>query len=159
MLFVIFQLADHRYALEAGQVEEILPLVSIKPILQAPRGIAGIFSYRGAPLPVVDLRELTLGRPSQRRLSTRIIVVNCDSARGGRRLLGIIAEKALETARHDPQEFLPSGLSGARNSYLGPVATDSQGLLQWIEVKKLLSPEVREVLFQEIVKANGPQRI
>jgi chemotaxis-related protein WspB len=154
MLFVVFQLGDHRYAIDAAQVAEILPLVSVKPIPQAPHGVAGVFNYRGAPVPVIDLSELTLGRPAQRRLSTRMIVVHFNNDRGDRRPLGLIAEKAMETARLEPNDFLSTGVSSKRNGYLGPVATDSQGLLQRVEIKKLLPPEVRDALFQEIREAH-----
>lgn len=152
MLFIVFQLGDHRYAFDASQVEEILPLVGIKPVPQAPGGVAGIFNYRGAPVPVIDLGELTLGRPAPRRLSTRIIVVHYANDNGDKRLLGLIAEKAMETVRRDTNEFVSTGVSSDRIVYLEPVATDAHGLLQWIDVKKLLPTSVRDVLFQEVVE-------
>jgi len=37
MLFLLFQLAKDRYALDAGQVAEVLPWVGIKQIPQARR--------------------------------------------------------------------------------------------------------------------------
>jgi chemotaxis-related protein WspB len=152
MLFIIFQLGDDRYAFDAGQIEEILPLVGIKPVPQSPHGVAGVFNYRGAPVPVIDLSELTLGRPAQRRLSTRIIVVHYANDKGDKRLLGLIAEKAMETIRRDTNEFVSTGVGSDRTLYLGPVAADAHGLLQWIDVKKLLPKSVRDVLFQEAVE-------
>lgn len=152
MLFIIFQLGDDRYAFDAGQIEEILPLVGIKPVPQSPDGVAGVFNYRGAPVPVIDLSELTLGRPAQRRLSTRIIVVHYANDNGDKRLLGLIAEKAMETIRRDTNEFVSTGVGSDRTLYLGPVAADAHGLLQWIDVKKLLPKSVRDVLFQEAVE-------
>ncbi len=38
---------------------------AIKQIPQAPPGVAGVFNYRGAPVPVIDLSELALGRPAR----------------------------------------------------------------------------------------------
>lgn len=152
MLFIIFQLGDDRYAFDAGQIEEILPLVGIKPVPRSPHGVAGVFNYRGAPVPVIDLSELTLGRPAQRRLSTRIIVVHYANDNGDKRLLGLIAEKAMETIRRDTNEFVSTGVGSDRTLYLGPVAADAHGLLQWIDVKKLLPKSVRDVLFQEAVE-------
>jgi len=152
MLFITFQLGDNRYAFDVSQIEEILPLVNIKPAPDAPNGVAGVINYRGAPVPVIDLSELTLGRPAQRRLSTRILVVHYATDRGGKRLLGLIAEKALETVRRDTNEFFSTGVSSDRIVYLEPVATDAHGLLQWIDVKKLLPASIRDVLFQEAVE-------
>src|SRR5580692_2688337 len=76
VLFLLFQLGHDRYALEASRVLEVLPLLELKKLPGAPRGVAGIFNYRGRPVPAVDLSEMTLGRPASERLSTRIIVVN-----------------------------------------------------------------------------------
>ena len=41
MLFLLFQLGRERYALEAGQVAAVLPLLNIMGIPQAPRAVAG----------------------------------------------------------------------------------------------------------------------
>jgi len=112
--------------------------------------VAGIFNYRGAPVPVIDLSQLTLGQPAQRRLSTRIILVRYPDDNNETRLLGLIAEKATETVRREPADFVASGVTNAQASYLGPVATDARGLVQWIDVKKLLPASLREVLFKQL---------
>jgi chemotaxis-related protein WspB len=153
MLFIIFQLGADRYALDASQIEEILPLVDIKPIPQTPPGVAGVFNYRGAPLPVIDLTQLMLGRPAQKRLSTRIIIIQYDDNGGNKRHLGLIAEKARETVRREASEFVPTGVSGEGSVYLGPVAPDPEGMLQWIDPRKLLPSAVRDALFQNIVES------
>jgi chemotaxis-related protein WspB len=147
MLFLLFQLGDERYALDTRHVAEVLPLVAITPILQAPTGVAGLFNYRGAPVPALDLSLLTLGRPAPARLNTRLVVVHYPDHRGDTRLLGLIAEKVTETVRRDPAEFVVSGITLDRAPYLGPIATDARGLLQWIEVERLVPASVRDVLF------------
>jgi len=109
--------------------------------------VAGLFNYRGAPVPALDLSLLTLGRPAPARLNTRLVVVHYPDHRGDTRLLGLIAEKVTETVRRDPAEFVVSGITLDRAPYLGPIATDARGLLQWIEVERLVPASVRDVLF------------
>jgi chemotaxis-related protein WspB len=149
MLFLKFQLGKDRYALDSSQIVEVLPLLDIKRIPRAPAGVAGAFDYRGKPVPVIDLSELALGRPSRLHMSTRIIVVRYPGANGTQHQLGLIAEKATETVRHDPSDFTDSGVVNDAASYLGPVATDPNGLVQWIDVTKLLPAVVRDVLFKQ----------
>ena len=149
MLFLIFELGTDRYALDVRQVAEVLPLVAVKRVPRAPRSMNGLFNYRGGVVPAVDLSELTLGRPSSRRLSTRIVLVNYPDQAGRTHLLGLIAERATQTARHDASEFVPSGITNAGAPYLGPVVTDARGLLQWIDVRTLLPPSFRDLLFTE----------
>jgi chemotaxis-related protein WspB len=154
MLFLLFQLNKEYYALEAGQVREVLPLVGMKEIPHSPSGVAGIFNYRGTPVPAIDLSDLTLGRPAQRLLSTRIILVNYAGPGGEKHLLGLIAEKATETLRREPDEFKTSGVTNRDTPYLGPVATDTRGFIQWIKVDQLLPATVRDLLFKQPVESS-----
>jgi len=149
MLFLVFELARDRYVLDVSQVAEVLPLVAIKEIPQAPPAVAGILNYRGAPVPVIDVSQLTLGRPAERRLSTRIVLVHYPDADGHTRLLGLIAERATQTVRREEADFVASGVTSDGASYLGPVAADARGLLQWLDARTLLPASVRDVLFRQ----------
>jgi chemotaxis-related protein WspB len=149
MLFLLFELGTERYALDVGRVVEVLPLVHIKEIPQGPLEVAGVFNYRGQPVPAIDLNRLTLGRPAALRFSTRIILVHYPSANGEQHLLGLIAEKVTETTRREPTDFVTSGVTNERAPYLGPVATTARGLVQWINVGKLLPASTQRLLFTE----------
>ena len=72
-LFVSFMLDGETYAIDAGAIVEILPLVAVHLVPHAPSGVAGTITYRGAPVPVLDLGDLVLGVPAPARLGTRIL--------------------------------------------------------------------------------------
>jgi chemotaxis-related protein WspB len=150
VLFLVFQMGGDRYAIDAGEIAQVLPLVEIKRIPRAPGQVAGVFDFRGSPVPLVDLGQVALDRPSERRLSTRIILVDYLAPSGEKRLLGLIAERVTETARFERADFVPAGVTSHGASYLGPVATDAHGLIQWILVDRILPDEVRAALFQEM---------
>src|SRR5580704_372498 len=118
MLLLLFQLGQDRYALDTSRVAEVLPLVGITRIPQAPAGVAGVFNYRGEPVPVIDLSQLTIGRPAQSRLNTRIVLVHYPDGNGGTHLLGLIAERVTETVRRDRADFVASGVTSGRTPYL-----------------------------------------
>ena len=149
MLFLLFQLGKDRYALEASRVVEVVPLLEMKQLPQAPKGVVGIFNYRGHPVPAVDLSALTLGQPARERFSTRIIIVNYPDDGGANRLLGLIAEHATETVRKDAKDFIDSGVRLDQAPYLGPILMDHQSPIQWIYEQRLLPDPVRNVLFSE----------
>lgn len=151
MLFLLFHFGTDRYALEAKRVVEVLPLVELKRLPQAPKGVAGLFNYRGHPVPVIDLSELTQGRPAAERLSTRIIIVNHPDGAGRNRQLGIIAEYATQMVRFEAKAFVDSGVKIEAAPYLGPVLMDSHGPIQWLHEQRLLSEPVRNLLFSETV--------
>ena len=146
MLCLLFQLGNERYALDARQAVEVIPLVAVKRIPQAPRGVAGIFNYRGRPVPAVDLSELATERPARELLSTRIIVVNVPDAAGRPQLTGLIAEQATSTFRCDENRFVDAGVTGHRSPYLGPVMMDPGGLVQLLRPEHLVNDSVRQQL-------------
>jgi len=144
MLFLKFRIGGEEYALDTPQIVEILPLLEITRVPQAPAGVAGLINYRGRPVPVIDLSELTIGRPAQPHISTRLILV-----RYGERLLGLIAERATDTMRREAASFTDSGIASDAAPYLGPVTQDGGRLVRWIEAQKLLPPAVSSVLFRQ----------
>jgi chemotaxis-related protein WspB len=149
MLFLLFQLGKDRYALEARRVVEVVPLLTLKELPQAPKGFAGIFNYRGRPVPAIDLCQVTLGEPAIERLSTRIIIVNHPDGRGNNQLLGLVAEHATEVLRKDPKDFVDAGIKIGGAPYLGPVLMDANGAIQWVHEERLLPERVRNLLFAE----------
>jgi chemotaxis-related protein WspB len=148
VLFLVFELDGDRYALESRQLIEVLPLVNLKSLSKAPPGIAGMFDYHGQPVPAVDLSQVILGRAALRRMNTRLVIVNYPVADTASRPLGLIAEKATATAQLDAAQFSETGVSNGDTPYLGPVARDARGMIQWVTVSQLLPPAVRNVLFQ-----------
>jgi chemotaxis-related protein WspB len=151
VLFLLFQLGKDRYALEAEQVVEVLPLINFKRIPRAPACVAGVFNYHGMPVPLIDLTELALGRPSQEKMSTRIVLANYPGEAGKKHLIGLIAEYVMDTLQRAESDFVDSGLAATDSPYLGSVMTDKSGVIQRIEVNHLLPQSLREQLFGELV--------
>jgi chemotaxis-related protein WspB len=153
MLFILFQIGRDRYALPARSIIEVLPLVNLKRVPCAPVGVAGVLNYHGAPVPVIDLNEMLLGEPATQRLSTRIILVMYPLDSEHRHSLGLIAEHATNMVQRSIQDFIETGVESDDARFLGRVANDTGGLIQWIEVERLLTSEVRDVLFRELIRS------
>jgi chemotaxis-related protein WspB len=83
-VFLLFRIGSERYALRATEVAEVLPRLPLKPIAQAPHWVAGVFAYRGAVVPVIDLSALTFGQPAEARTSTRLVLVHTARMNGSR---------------------------------------------------------------------------
>jgi purine-binding chemotaxis protein CheW len=106
--WVVFQLAEHEYALRLESVSEVLRMVAITPLPEAPAWLAGVINLRGQVIAVTDLR-LRLGLPAPTPgLNTPIIVVEADG-----RQLGLIADSVVEVlAQAAEPADLPAGLAG-----------------------------------------------
>ncbi|WP_425272943.1 chemotaxis protein CheW [Phytopseudomonas punonensis] len=147
-LFLLFSMGGDRYALDVQEVVEVLPLRRCKSIPSAPGWVAGIFVFRGTPVPVIDLTAQALGQPAVVRTSTRLVVVRYQPrASGPVRLLGLILEQASDTLRSPAEAFVDSGVILPDVRYLGPVLKSEQGLVQWVRVADLLDDSVRELLY------------
>lgn len=151
MLFLVFEVGGERYALDANKVVEVVPLVALRRLPQAPRGVAGFFNYHGQPVPAVDLTELLTGQPASEQLSTRILILNYRDGGGTDRLLGIIAERATEMLHKDPAAFRDLGVKVPAAPALGPVLLDTRGSIQRLDHQSLLPAEVAGPLFQSLL--------
>jgi chemotaxis-related protein WspB len=149
MLLLCFSLGDERFALEASKVQEIIPLVRMRKIPKAPEWMAGLMRYHGKAVPVVDLCSLNLARSAVRRLSTRIILVCFTGQDKAEHLLGLLAEKVTETLHRQAEDFTPTGVQTPQAPHLGGVTSDQEGMLQWVEIDRLLPEEVQKLLFHD----------
>jgi chemotaxis-related protein WspB len=155
MLFLLFQVGPDRFAIEASRIVEVLPLLEFKTITHAPKGVAGLFNYRGRLVPAVDLCELTLSQPAMESLSTRILLIQYPDAAGNPHLLGLIAEHATLLLRKEPADFADPAMRIKAAPFLGPVLMDDRGVVQWIYERRLLSDSVRDTLFSEVAKVTA----
>jgi chemotaxis-related protein WspB len=154
-LFLLFSIGRDRYALQASDVAAVLPLAPCKQVPGAPAWVAGLFSYGRGHVPVIDVGMLAQGQPAAALLSTRLVLAHYAPPGQPSRLLGLVLEKATDTLRCDPQDFLASGLSNQGARYLGPVLRHRDGLLQWITVAELLDDAIRTLLFEQADAADG----
>lgn len=124
MLYLVFDIGDHGYALAASEIIEMLPFIEPRPVRGAPMEVAGSIGYRGRYLPVIDLTAVELGRPAELRIGTRIAVV---SVRVAERLetVGLILENATEMLRCDSGAFTP-------------FAKGPRGLVQRLDLRTLV---------------------
>jgi chemotaxis-related protein WspB len=136
MLLVLFNVGEEVHAIDAASVVEVLPLVDIKKLNGARRGVAGTFNYRGTFVPVIDLSDLLLGRPVSARLSTRLILGRY-SAIGLNRLVGIVAENVTGTLRCEPSDITSPGIVTETAPYLDSLAKGPDGFVQRIDIDKL----------------------
>jgi chemotaxis-related protein WspB len=150
MLFILFQIGRDCYALSATTIIQILPLMNLKRVPGAPSAVAGLLNYHGTPVPVIDLNEMILAVPAARRLSTRIILVKYQLEQEHPEALGLIVQQATNMMRCSDRDFIDSGVRSDAAPYLGRVTHDSGGLIQWIEIERLLTPEIRKVLFRKL---------
>ena len=146
-LYMRFYVDDNRFVFPAQDIIAIVPLVSLHEVPQAPEFVAGILSYHGESVPVIDIRTLMTGVRSDNRLSTRIAIVRFAVSKGKQRLIGLLAERLTEVMRIDESLFKSSGVTNEKARYLGDVVTDNRGILQRLIVAELIPKAAQKMLF------------
>ncbi len=72
--FLIFSLGGARYAVNVGDLSEVMEPPATFPIPRAPKIFLGVMNFHGAPTPVLDLASFLHGDPPVR--SGKILVLN-----------------------------------------------------------------------------------
>ena len=92
MRALTLRLQDEIFAIEAGSVREILDLVPITEVPNAPAFVGGLINVRGRVVPLADLRvTFDMDRPPPDQ-DTRIVVIEIEID-GEPTVAGILADK------------------------------------------------------------------
>ena len=142
-MVLTFRVADDAYAVDARRIVEVVPRVVLRPIPHAPGSFVGLFHYRGAIAPVVDMGLLMGAAACRDSLSTRIILVDVPGRDGTTTLLGLLAEHVDDLkARRGRRADLPGHALEAA-PYLGPILRADDILVQLIAVEHVLPESMR----------------
>lgn len=153
MLLLTFQAGGQTYGIDARNVIQVAPFPAYTPLPHAPAYIAGLATWRGQTLPVIDLSVLLDGTPARALLSTRLLVVDYPSAEGGSHPLGLLVEKAVEIVKQDEVRCEPQKVVIPEAPYLKGTAEHDGRLIQRLKVEELLPPSVRQLLFPSVEAA------
>lgn len=140
MLMVLFQIGPNTYAIDSEPIVEIFPKIKIKKIPGTESSVAGLINYCGKPVPVIDLSQIILKRPSEPALHTRIILLQSQS-----QLLGLIAEKVIEAEEVDQSSFIIPGIASKELPFLGGLYIKEETTIQLVKMADLFNYLQNEV--------------
>ena len=149
MIALLFEAAGQRYGLDISQVTEVVPAARLRRLVGVPDYVAGVFRFRGAHVPVIDLSQLIGGTPAQARLSTRLVLVRHPGPSGEGRLIGLLAEHVADGLDESAESVGPSGVSAPDAPFLGDLGMSGGRSVQYLRVEHLLPDAVRARLFAE----------
>lgn len=108
---VSFQLGQEEFAIDILGVQEIIRLVEITPVPNAPYYVEGVVNLRGKVIPIINLRS-RFGLPEvEPTKDTRIIVVEVEHS-----ILGFIVDSVEEVLRLPEEVIEPPPTTGRGGS-------------------------------------------
>ena len=153
MLLLTFQAGGQTYGLDARNVIQVAPYPTCTSLSHAPAYVAGLVTWRGRTVPVIDLSALLEGTPARPLLSTRLLVIDYPQPDGSSHPLGLLAEKAVETVVQDETRCEPQKVTIPDAPYLDGTVERAGRLIQRLAVEELLPPSVRQLLFPNLEAA------
>jgi purine-binding chemotaxis protein CheW len=93
--YLTFALAGEEYGLPVLKVREIIKMLEITPVPQAPHHVKGVINLRGKVIPVVDLR-LKFGFASQEYDERTCIIVVEVALQTSKVMMGVVVDAVSE---------------------------------------------------------------
>jgi purine-binding chemotaxis protein CheW len=102
--YLTFSLAGEEYGLPVLKVREIIKILDITAVPQAPHHVKGVINLRGKVIPVVDLR-LKFGFPSQEYDERTCIIVIEVALQSSKALMGMVVDAVSEVLTIGAEEI------------------------------------------------------
>ena len=141
MRVVLVVVGGRRFALDAAEIAEVLPVVAHRPAGTGPKWLLGLFNLRGALVPLVDLSIVVEGAPTALRLGSRIVVLRLETAlfEGGATRVGLLVPEVLGLAERDfAADGAHPGFAFVGAPHLGPTIADEDGMVQLLRCRRIL---------------------
>lgn len=130
------------YGIDVRSLQEILPILKIKPIAKGPLFLEGIINLRGKVIPVADLRKLLGAKSCGYTFDTRIIVACIET-----RTIGFIVDEVKEFREFMKDQISALVVDGPNAPLVENVVTLSSGqMIQLIILNHVLSKDELEQL-------------
>lgn len=136
---VSFSLNHEEYGVEVLKVREIIRMVGVTKMPNAPDYVEGVINLRGKVIPVISLRR-RFGLPEQENSSrTRTIIMDLKGE-----LLGFVVDAVSEVIRISAGEIQPppaTTTGGGEQECIAGIINRSERLLVLLDLDRMLSSE------------------
>lgn len=140
---VSFKLGKEEFGVDILKVQEIIKLIDITTVPNAPKFVEGVINLRGRVIPIIDLRVRLGMERKELDNKSRIIVVELEG-----KTIGFIVDEVNEVLRipTDIIEPPPDMVLGIDTDYIIAVGKLEEKLLILLDLEKVLTTNEKEVL-------------
>ena len=147
---VVFGLDEQRYALRLSVVEQIVRIVEITPLPQAPEIVLGVVNLHGRVVPVYDLRSRFRLAGRELLLSDHLIL-----ARTTKRAVALVVDKVTGVVSRTGEEVTEARHISPGLEYIEGVVKLDDGLVFIHDLDTFLSREEEVLLESALSSAEG----
>jgi purine-binding chemotaxis protein CheW len=145
--YLTFSLAGEEYGIAILKVKEIIGMMPITPVPQAPSFVKGVVNLRGRVIPVTDFRRKFGMEEKEYTERTCIIVVEI-SGRESTILMGLVVDSVSEVLniKGEDIENTPSFGSQIKTDYILGMAKMERGVKILLDIDKVMNDEEAALL-------------
>lgn len=140
---VVFRLGDEEFGVEINQVREIVRMMEITRIPEAPGFMEGVINLRGQVIAVIDLaRQFNLEQVTEASKTARIIVVEVRDI-----TVGMLVDEVPEVLRIAEEDIKPTPeviQSRIKTDYIRGVGKLEDRLIVMLDLSRVLAPQELE---------------
>ncbi len=137
--YLLFMLGAHKLGVDILKIREIIRMVDIRPVPQAPFFIRGIVNLRGNVVPIIDLRLLLgLGKNDEEGRSN-IVVLELEAA-GHIVQMGVVVDSVSEVQdiKADDIQDAPAALMNINTKYILGIAKLKEQMIILLDIEYVL---------------------
>jgi purine-binding chemotaxis protein CheW len=137
---VSFNLGEEEFGIDILIVKEIIRIIDVTRVPNAPYYVEGVINLRGKVVPIIDLKR-RLGLPESKfSKNTRIIVVDLES-----KVIGFIVDQVNEVLRVNKSitENPPSMASNIDSEFITSIGKLENRLLILLDLEKVVTADVK----------------
>lgn len=145
--YLTFKLDNEFYAMDVGQVREILEFISLTKIPQTPPFVKGVINLRGKVVPVVDMRLKFGMTQTEKTVNTCIIVVEI-TFNEELIIIGALVDAVQEVVELEPSQIEPPPKMGSRlkTEFIKGMGKIDDNFIIILDVDKVFSVEELNIL-------------
>lgn len=134
MQYVVYELANEKYALKISDIYEIIKLQKITSVHNTNKSyLEGVINLRGKIVPVINLHKRFGLTNYVETKATRIVVVQ-----GRDEIVGIIVDKVNKVIRFNDIQSPPEMVAGLDGSYFEGLGLSDDGVVSLLKINKIL---------------------
>lgn len=140
--YLTFTLADEVFALDIGQVREVLDFTAITKVPRTPDFMCGVINLRGNVVPVVDMR-LKFGMPATEKGVNTCIIIAEVTVDEETTVLGALADSVREVLDLEPEQIEQAPRIGARLNidFIRGMGKHGDGFVMILNIDKIFSAD------------------
>jgi len=131
--YVVYELANEKYALKISDVYEIIKIKKITVVHNSKPFLEGIINLRGKIVPVINLhKRLEINNYTSTK-STRIVILKSRDE-----MIGVIVDRVNSVTRFSDIQSPPETVAGIDGNYFEGLGITEGGVISILKVDKVL---------------------